>query len=71
MTKFNIQDRIILDDALYSFLREAKKHEENAKLIDQRPIITYNYWKQMMKEVQNKIDSMTTKKALYHSRKYK
>ena len=44
MTKFNIQDRIILDDALDSFLAEARKHEENAKLIDQRPIITYNYW---------------------------
>jgi len=25
----------------------------------------------MMKEVQNKIDSMTTKKALYHSKKYR
>ena len=71
MTKFNIQDRIILDDALDSFLVEAKKHEENAKLIDERPIITYNYWEQMMKEVQRKIDSMTTKKALYHSKKYK
>ena len=71
MTKFNIQDRIILDDALDSFLREAKKHEENAKLIDERPIITYNYWEQMMKEVQSKIDSMTTKKALYHSQKYR
>ena len=71
MTKFNIQDRIILDDALDSFLAEAKKHEENAKLIDERPIITYNYWEQMMKEVQSKIDNMTTKKALYHSRKYR
>ena len=71
MTKFNIQDRIILDDALYSFLAEAKKHEENAKLIDERPIITYIYWEQMMKELQSKIDSMTTKKALYHSKKYK
>jgi hypothetical protein len=71
MIKFNIQDRIILDDALDSFLHAAKVHEEEAKLTDQRPIITYNYWKQMMKEVQSKIDSMTTKKALYHSRKYR
>ena len=71
MTKFNIQDRIILDDALDSFLREAKKHEENAKLIDERPIITYTYWEQMMKEVQNKVDNMTTKKALMHSRNYR
>ena len=71
MTKFNIQDRIILDDALDSFLVEAKKVEENAELINERPIITYNYWKQMMAEVQSKIDSMTTKKALYHSKKYR
>ena len=71
MIKFNIQDRIILDDALDSFLVEAKKVEENAKLEDRRPIITYNYWKQMMTEVQSKIDSMTTKKALYHSQKYR
>ena len=71
MKKFNIQDRIILDDALDSFLIEAKKVEENAELINERPIITYNYWKQMMTEVQSKIDNMTTKKALYHSRKYK
>ena len=71
MKKFNIQDRIILDDALDSFLVEAKKVEENAELINERPIITYNYWKQMMTEVQSKIDSMTTKKALYHSQKYR
>ena len=71
MIKFNIQDRIILDDALDSFLAEAKKIEENAELINERPIITYNYWKQMMTEVQSKIDSMTTKKALYHSQKYR
>ena len=71
MIKFNIQDRIILDDALDSFLVEAKKVEENAELINERPIITYNYWKQMMTEVQSKIDSMTTKKALYHSQKYR
>ena len=71
MIKFNIQDRIILDDALDSFLAEAKKVEENAELINERPIITYNYWKQMMTEVQSKIDSMTTKKALYHSQRYR
>ena len=71
MIKFNIQDRIILDDALDSFLAEAKKVEVNAELINERPIITYNYWKQMMTEVQSKIDSMTTKKALYHSQKYR
>ena len=71
MIKFNIQDRIILDDALDSFLAEAKKVEENAKLENRRLIITYNYWKQMMTEVQSKIDNMTTKKALYHSKKYK
>jgi len=71
MAKFNIQDRIILDDALDSFLHAAKVHEEEAKLINERPIITYSYWEQMMTEVQSKIDSMTTKKALSHSKKYR
>ena len=71
MIKFNIQDRIILDDALDSFLAEAKKVEENAELINERPIITREYWMLMIKEVQNKIDNFTTKKALSHSKKYK
>ena len=33
MKKFDIQDRIILDDALDSFLIAAKVHEEEADLL--------------------------------------
>ena len=71
MTKFNIQDRIILDDALDSFLHAAKVHAEEAELMGKRPIVTYQYWKMMMKVVQEKIDTMTTKKALSHSNQYR
>ena len=71
MTKFDIQDRIILDDALDSFLHAAKVHAEEAELMGKRPIVTYTYWEMMMKVVQEKVDAMTTKKALYHSNKYR
>ena len=39
--------------------------------MDKRPIITREYWLQMIKEVQNKIDNFTTKKALSHSKKHR
>ena len=45
MRKFDIQDRIILDDALDSFLHAAKVHAEEAELMGKRPIVTYGYWK--------------------------
>ena len=71
MRKFDIQDRIILDDALDSFLVAAKVHAEEADLLGNRPIVTYRYWEMMMKVVQEKIDLMTTQKALSHSNKYR
>jgi len=71
MVKFNIQDRIILDDALDSFLHAAKVHAEEAELMGKRPIVTYQYWKMMMKVVQEKVDIMTTQKALSHSNQYR
>ena len=71
MRKYDIQDRIILDDALDSFLHAAKVHAEEAELMGKRPIVTYQYWKMMMKVVQEKIDLMTTQKALSHSNKYR
>ena len=71
MTKFDIQDRIILDDALDSFLHTAKVHAEEAELMGKRPIVTYQYWKMMMQVVQEKIDTMTTKKALNHSNQFR
>ena len=71
MTKFNIQDRIVLDEMVDTFTREMNKEHDEADLLDKRPIITREYWILMIKEVQNKIDNFTTKKALSHSKKYK
>jgi hypothetical protein len=71
MTKFNIQDRIVLDEMVDTFTREMEKTHEEYDLLDKRPIITLEYWKRMIEEVQNKIDGFTTKKALNHSEKYR
>ena len=71
MTKFNIQDRIVINEMVDTFTREMNKEHDKADLLDRRPIITREYWLQMIKEVQNKIDNFTTKKALSHSKKYK
>ena len=69
--KFNIQDRIVLDEMVDTFTAEMNKTHDDAELMDKRPIITREYWLQMIKEVQQKIDNFTTKKALSHSKKYK
>ena len=71
MRKFDIQDRIILDDALDSFLHAAKVHAEEAELMGKRPIVTYGYWKMMMKVVQENVEIMTTQNALSHSNQYR
>jgi len=71
MTKFNIQDRIVLDEMVDTFTREMEKTHDEADLLGKRPIITREYWMLMIKEVQNKIDGFTTKKALNHSEKYR
>ena len=69
--KFNIQDRIVLDEMVDTFTREMEKTHDEADLLGKRPIITREYWMLMIKEVQNKIDGFTTKKALNHSEKYR
>ena len=69
--KFNIQDRIVLDEMVDTFTREMNKEHDEADLLDKRPIITREYWMLMIKEVRQKIDNFTTKKALSHSKKYK
>ena len=48
-------------------IKQHDKFEKEGK----RPIIMKNYWLQMIKEVQNKIDNFTTKKALSHSKTYR
>ena len=69
--KFNIQDRIVLDEMVDTFTTEMIKNHHEADLEGKRPIITKEYWLQMIAEVQQKIDSFTTVKALKHSNKYK
>ena len=69
--KFNIQDRIVLDEMVDTFTAEMHKNHDDAELMDKRPIITRNYWMMMIEEVQQKIDSFTTKKALKHSNKHR
>ena len=69
--KFNIQDRIVLDEMVDAFTIEMNKTHDDAELMDKRPIITREYWMQMIEQVQNKIDDFTTKKALSHSKKYR
>ena len=50
--KFNIQDRIVLDEMVDTFTIEMNKTHDDAELVDKRPIITREYWLQMIKEVQ-------------------
>ena len=71
MRKFNIQDRIVLDEMVDTFIAEVNKNHDEAELIDKRPIITREYWLQMIKEVQKKIDDFTTVKAFNQSKKYR
>ena len=70
MSKFNVRDRVFLDEAINAFLRESKKFEEESKLLGNRPIITYNYWKQMASEVKDKVEKFSTVKANRQSIRY-
>ena len=69
--KFNIQDRIVLDEMIDAFKKELIKTHVAYKLENKRPIITQQYWEQMIDEVQSKIDSFTTRNALEQSNKYR
>ena len=69
--KFNIQDRIVLDEMVDTFTAEMHKNQDDAELMGKRPIITREYWLAMIEEVQRKLDDFTTKKALSHSNKYR
>ena len=71
MRKFDIQDRIVLDEMVDTFTAEMNKTHDNHELMEERPIITREYWLQMIKEVQRKIDDFTTVKALKQSKKYR
>ena len=69
--KFNIQDRIVLDEMVDTFKEQVTKQHKAYDKDNKTPIITENYWFQMIDEVQQKIDSFTTKKALKESNRYK
>ena len=71
MRKFSIQDRIVLDEMIDTFTAEMNKTHDEYELLDKKPIITREYWMLMLKEVQQKIDAFTTKKALNQSKKYR
>ena len=71
MRKFNTQDRIVLDEMIDAFKKELVKTHVAYKLENKRPIITQQYWEQMIDEVQSKIDSFTTINALEQSNKYR
>ena len=70
MKKFNVKDRLFLDEAISAFLRESKKFEEESEILGQRPIITYEYWKMMAKDVQDKLETFSTQKANRQSEMY-
>jgi len=70
MKKFNVKDRVFLDEAINAFLRESKKFEEEQELLGNRPIVTYTYWKMMAEDVMSKLETFSTKKANEQSRVY-
>ena len=69
--KFNIQDRIVLDEMVDTFTVEMTKQHHEYDLDGRRPIITKQYWFHMIQQVQDKIDAFTTIKALKQSKKYR
>ncbi len=71
MRKFNTEDRIVLDEMIDAFKRELVKTHVAYKIENKKPIITQQYWEQMIAEVQSKIDSFTTNQALEQSKKYR
>ena len=54
-----------------NFTMEMHKSQDESELIGRRPIITRQYWLEMIKQVQEKIDELTTKKALSHSNQFR
>ena len=66
--KFNIQDRIVLDEMVDTFTNEMLKQHAEYDKKNKKPIITSTYWLHMIHEVQHKIDLHTTKKALKQSK---
>ena len=70
MKKFNVRDRLFLDEAIHAFLRESKKFEEESELLGKKTIITHAYWKLMAGDVMSKLENFSTVKANKQSRIY-
>ena len=47
-----------------------KRFEEESELLGKKPIITYEYWKMMAKDVQDKLENFSTQKANRQSIRY-
>ena len=69
--KFNVQDRIVLDEMVDTYTEYIIKQHNKFEKEGKRPIIMKEYWLQMIKEVQRKIDDFTTVKALNQSKRYR
>ena len=69
--KFNIQDRIVLDDMIDTFTKIMHEEYDNMEAKGKRLIITREYYLHMIETVQNKINEFTTKRALSHSKTYR
>ena len=70
MKKFNVKDRVFLDEAIHAFLRESKKFEEESEILGKKPIITHQYWVMMAQDVMDKLKNFSTKKANRQSKMY-
>ena len=61
MRKFNVKERVLLDEAISSFLRESKKFEEEQELLGKRSIIASFKNKRFYRDLTiNEIDNIIT-----------
>jgi len=71
MRKFDIQDRVVLDEMIDVFIKIVHQEYDNMEDKGKRLIITREYYLYMIERVQNKIDEFTTKRALSHSKTHR
>ncbi len=71
MRKFDIQDRVVLDEMMDVFTKIVHQEYDNMEDKGKRLIVTREYYLYMIERVQNKIDEFTTKRALSHSKTHR
>tara|TARA_R110000765_G_scaffold108_1_gene263 strand:+ start:2760 stop:2963 length:204 start_codon:yes stop_codon:yes gene_type:complete len=64
MKKFNVQDRVVLDEMISLFRDTLDENYTEMKGLNKTPIITRDYWEYMIGEVVIKLDGHTSKRAL-------